>query len=583
MTRRETSAHGLLRSSSVWRWLVARQFGLTQQMLVFIILPLAAVLIAVPITSLAWHAQLMRALVGERDERAARAASAAITEQLLHRAASVRGLALHVADAATPEQTLAEYAYLLPNFEGGLALVTAEGDVLASSTPSVAWQSRPVAELLDRSVGQREPQFSEAFLDPATGEHLLMVAATVDDRRFAVGAFAPASLARRTVLETLVAGDQAFVVIVDPNLLVLYQTGQPPSETQIALHPGVAEALGGESGATYRAVESSEHVVAYSPVMPVGWALVLEEPWEAVESPLVRGTQLAPLVLIPVFVFALVVIGFGLWQVVQPLRVLERQAREFGWGQAKALEQPVGGVAEIRHLQAELRRMAQRLAESQHNLRAFLGDLTAGQEDERRRLARELHDGTVQSLVALNQRVHLVQIAVSEVAPRAVQPLAEVREMTATLIEEVRRVIRALRPIYLEDLGLLPAIEMLVRDLGQQTGVRAMFSAERPARRLPPAQEITIYRIVQEALNNAARYAQARVVTVSVAFTASESVFRVEDDGQGFDAPERVSDLAAAGHYGLMGMQERADLIGAQLTIRSAPDVGTTVELRVPL
>lgn len=583
MTAHEASPPPPMRPVSWWHRPGLWQSGLTLQLFVFIILPLTALLIAIPIASLTLHARLMRVLVGERDERAARAASAAITEQLNHRAASVRGLALHAAETASPEQTLADYAYLLPDFVGGLALVTTDGEVLASSSSSDVWRSRPVLELLTRSAGQPEPQFSNVFLDPATGERLLMVAVEGHDGLLAVGAFAPASLARRTALETLVTGDQAFAVIIDSDLQVLYQSNRPPSEPQITLHPGVAEALRGESGSTYRTVANSEHVIAYSPVTPLGWALVLEEPWEEVESPLLRGTQAAPLVLIPVFLFALVAIGFGVRQIVQPLRALERQAREFGWGRPEALGKPVGGIAEIQHLQAEIRYMAQRLAEAHQNLRGYLSDLTAGQEDERRRLARELHDGMVQSLVVLNQRVQLAQLAVREAAPPAAQPLAEVREMTAALIDEVRRVIRALRPIYLEDLGLLPAIEMLVRDLGKTPGVGALFTTDGPARRFPPGHEITIYRIVQEALNNAAHYAEARMIRVSVAFTPAECIIRMEDDGKGFAMPKRVSDLAAAGHYGLIGMQERAELIGAQLTMRSAPGAGTTVELRVPL
>lgn len=579
MTRREAAP---LPSGSWWRRLGVWQSGLTQQLLIFIILPLTAVLVAVPIASLTVHAQLMRGLVGERDERAARAASAAITEQITHRAAAVRGLALHAAEARAREQTLTDYAYLFPDFAGGLALLDAEGRVFASSLPSDVWRSRPVAELRAQTVGQPEPRFSEAFLDPATGEWLLMVAAQGRDGLLAVGAFAPASLARRTVLETLVGDDQAFVAIVDPNRQVLYQAGRPPSEAQIAAHPGVVEALRGESGATYRTVETGEHVIAYSPVAPFGWALIVEEPWEEVESPLLRGTQLAPLVLIPVFLFTLVAIGFGLRQVIQPLRALERQAREFGWGRPEALEQPVGGIAEIQHLQAELKHMAQRLEEARQRRRRYLGDLTAGQEDERRRLARELHDGTVQSLVALNQRVQLAQLVVNQAAPHAAAPLAEMRAMTAALIEEVRRVIRALRPIYLEDLGLLPALEMLVREVEQQSGIRTTFTTDGPAHRFPPAHEITIYRIVQEALTNAVRYAEAHVIRVAVVFTATKCLFRVDDDGKGFVAPERVSDLAASDHYGLVGMQERAELIGAQLTLQSAPGAGTTVELRVP-
>ena len=88
---------------------------------------------------------------------------------------------------------------------------------------------------------------------------------------------------------------------------------------------------------------------------------------------------------------------------------------------------------------------------------------------------------------------------------------------------------------------------------------------------------------MQEALNNIARYASARSVDISAAFNATEFIVGVQDDGQGFAAPERVSDLVTSGHYGLMGMQERAELIGAHLTIRSSPGTGTRVELCMPM
>jgi signal transduction histidine kinase len=370
---------------------------------------------------------------------------------------------------------------------------------------------------------------------------------------------------------------------VDDQHHLLYQTGTPRPESDLTQHPGVANALRGESGTTYLIVGGSEHVVAYTPIQPAGLALVIEEPWEAVDNPLLRRTLAAPLILIPVLLFALVALWFGIRQIVQPLQALERKAAELGWGRFDVIEQPVGGIAEIRHLQAELIRMAQKVKSAQQNLRSYVTAITTGQEDERRRLARGLHDGAVQSLIALDQRVQLTQLTAKRAAPDAADRLAEIRHMIAALIEDVRRVVRALRPIYLEDLGLLPALEMLTHDLEKSAGLRATFTSDGAAARLTPEREIAAYRCAQEALSNVARHAEARTVHVSATFGAGEFVLRVQDDGKGFSAPERVSDLAAAGHYGLMGMQERAELIGGRLSIQSAPGSGTTVELRVPL
>lgn len=559
--------------------------GLLLQLFLFIVLPLTALLVAIPLGSLTLHARAMRDLVGERDSRAVRAAAESITEQLNHRAAAVRGLALRVAVSSSPEGVLADYDFLLPDFEGGLALFATDGTVLAASNAPEAWRDRPIAELLPQMAGQAEPQFSPAFTDPASGQVAILVASAQQNGPIAVGTFFPASLGRRALAGIVrsAPNDQTSAWLVDNQRQLLYQTGTPRPETDLTQHPGVANALRGESGTTYLTVGGSEHVIAFSPVSPVGWVLVIEEPWEAVDNPLLRQTLAAPLILIPALLFALIAIWFGIRQIIQPLQALERKAAELGWGYFDVIEQPVGGIAEIRHLQAELIRMTQKVKAAQQGLRGYLNTLTAGQEDERRRLARELHDGTVQALVALDQRAQLAQMTVKDGPPQAAEQLAEVRRMTASLIEEVRRVIRALRPLYLEDLGLLPALEMLTRDLEQTSGARVTFATSGPPRRLPPGHEIAIFRIMQEALNNVARYASAQSVTVSAAFNATEFTIRVQDDGQGFTAPERVSDLAAAGHYGLMGMQERAELIGARLTLQSAPGGGTTVELRVPL
>ncbi len=585
----------MTRASKIQRPLPAPRWrGLLLQLFLFIVLPLTALLVVIPLGSLTLHARAMRDLVGERDSRAARAAADAITEQLNHRAAAIRSLALRAAASTSPrdaaQHVLADYAFLLSDFEGGLALLAADGTLLASSNPPEAWRERPIAQLLAHMAGQTEPQFSSAFTDAASGQVAILVATAQHGGPAAVGTFFPASLGRRALAGIVhsAASDQISAWLVDDQRHLLYQTGTLRPETDLTQHPGVADALRGESGTTFLAVGGSEHVVAYAPVQPAGLALVLEEPWEAVDNPLLRQTLAAPLILIPALLFALIALWFGIRQIIQPLQALERKAAELGWGRFDAIEQPVGGIGEIRHLQAELVRMAQKVKSAQQNLRSYVTAITTGQEDERRRLARGLHDGPVQALIALDQRVQLTQLAVKKTAPDAADPrldrgLTEIRHMIAALIEDVRRVIRALRPIYLEDLGLLPALEMLTRDLERTAGLRAEFTCDGAASRLTPEHEIAVYRCAQEALSNVARHAAAKMVRVSATFGTGEFTLRVQDDGKGFSAPERVSDLAAAGHYGLMGIQERAELIGGRLTIHSTPGSGTTIELRVPL
>jgi len=554
----------------------------TLQLFFFAVLPLTTLLVLITLGSLTLHGRAMRELVGDRDERAVRAASEAIAEQLSHRAAAIRGLALHAAGTDSYQAVLADYAFLLPDFEGGLALFAPDGTLLAALPSPDHWPAWPVSGFLAPSGVEPEARFSPVF-HSANSPPMMTVAAAAPNGLAAVGAFAPETLARRAVADALASNGQTSIWLLDNRGQLLYQTGAPPHASDIAQHPGVAGALNGQSGTRYVVVQGSEHVVAFSPIPTVGWALVVEEPWEAVDTPLLRRTQAAPLILIPVVLLALVVVGFGLRQIVQPLRLLEQRAAELGWGRFEAIEQPVGGIAEIRNLQAELVRMAQKVRAAQQSLHGYVSAITLGQEDERRRLARGLHDGAVQALIALDQRLQMAQRHAQAAAPEMAARLAEIRQMAASLIEDVRRVIRALRPIYLEDLGLMPAVETLVRDLESTTGVSAAFIAAGQIKRLPPEREIAVYRIAQEVLSNIARHAGAKTAQVSATFEAPHFVLRVQDDGRGFVVPERVADLAASGHYGLMGMQERAELIGARLSIQSAPGAGTVVELRLPL
>ena len=187
----------------------------------------------------------------------------------------------------------------------------------------------------------------------------------------------------------------------------------------------------------------------------------------------------------------------------------------------------------------------------------------------------------MQALIALDQRLQLIARLAQRDPHAALIKLAELRELTATTIDEVRRVIRDLRPIYLEDLGLMPALEMLIQSLRQPDRPELALTVDGEPRRLTPERELAVYRIVQEALNNVIKHARAQQAEVKLSFTAELRV-TISDDGRGFSVPDRVETLTELGHFGLIGLRERAELIGGQLTITSSPR-GTTIDLRLPL
>lgn len=564
--------------------------GLPLQLFVLIVLPLTVLLLAIAFGSLAVHQRAMRAMVGERDERATRAAAAAISEQIDYRQAAIRGLALQAETANDPHHALIDAAFLLPYFEGGLALLTADGTIAAADGPE-DWERRlatvGLAPFLAEGGGLAGP-----VADSAGGGDLMIAGATAGDY-VAVGAFSPSRLTRQALADIFGADEPANAYVVDAEGALVYQTGAPGEGP-----PGASDALLGEngaasgsasgsaSGATYRTVEGEELVVAYSPIQSPGWALVIEEPWREVADPLLRATELAPIVLIPALLIALAALWFGVRQVVQPLQSLERQATALGWGDFTAIEEPVGGINEIRRLQVELIHMARKVSVAQQSLRGYLGAITVGQEEERRRLARELHDETMQALIALNQQIQLAQIPPAEDGAAAEEGaaarLATMQAMVEGMIADLRRLTRDLRPIYLEDLGLIPALDILSRDMSRLGTTVVTFECAGPERRLPAGEELALYRIAQESLRNVLRHAQAGRAEVCLAYEPDEVRLTIQDDGVGFVTPESPGQMAAGGHYGLLGIQERAEAIGARMVMESSPGNGTRIAIHLP-
>ncbi|NOH01875.1 MAG: sensor histidine kinase [Chloroflexi bacterium] len=242
-------------------------------------------------------------------------------------------------------------------------------------------------------------------------------------------------------------------------------------------------------------------------------------------------------------------------------------------------EEPVGGISEIQHLQAELTEMSRKVRAAQDGLHDYIGAITSAQEEERTRLARELHDDTIQAVIALKQRLQLAQKTVKDQAGK--QSLKELETLAEQTIENLRRLTRALRPIYLEDLGLVTALEMLARETSQNNHLAVDFQKTGRERRLSREVELSLYRIAQEALNNTVKHSNASRANLKIAFEDSEIQMEVGDNGDGFAVPNSPTEFAPAGHFGLLGVHERADLIGARLELESALGKGTRLKVRL--
>lgn len=256
---------------------------------------------------------------------------------------------------------------------------------------------------------------------------------------------------------------------------------------------------------------------------------------------------------------------------------LESKAAALAWGDFDGIKEPVGGISEISQLQNELQEMAHKVQSAQEGLRDYIGAITSAQEDERHRLARELHDDTIQAVIALKQRVQLIEKTVKD--KKTHQSLEELESLAEQTIENLRRLTRALRPIYLEDLGLVTALEMLVRETNDNNSFSVNFQKSGQERRLAGEVELVLYRIAQEALNNVIRHAKADNATLHITYEDQEVQLEVSDNGVGFQIPNSPTDFAPSGHFGLLGMHERAELIGARLKIESALGKGTKLKI----
>ena len=554
-----------------------RVAGLHLQLLGLIILPFSLALLAVALAGTRIHQEAMRQLVAERDERSVRAAAAAISEQLHHRAAAVRGLVLHAVETASPETALDESAFLFPDFDGGLAIFDRQGTLLASSVAAEIWNTRPLQPWL-ATLSAGETGFAQPFTE--SGEGMGMVGSS-EGAAVSLGAFSMRSLLRASTLETVAASGETSAYLVDQAGLVLASVGPPPATGTLSESPGIQAGLRGEIGSLYLPAPDGEHVVAFSPVQPTGWALILDEPWQSVISPALQFSQAAPLVLVPGLLITLTALWFGARQVIRPLRRLQQQAEELTNSEYARLAEPVGGIAEIRQLQASLSMMAGRILAARQALQSYIGSITLAQEEERRRLARELHDATIQDLVALDHRVQMLSQALQAGDGVAEAQLDALRGEVNRSIQELRRLTGALRPMYLEDLGLVPALEMLTKESTRDLRVSVSLAVEGNPRRLTPEAELAVFRIVQEALSNVGRHAKASKAVVRLRYESGRVIAEIQDDGHGFDPPGRIGELAARGHYGLLGMHERAQLAGARLSLESGPGRGTlvTVEL----
>lgn len=232
-------------------------------------------------------------------------------------------------------------------------------------------------------------------------------------------------------------------------------------------------------------------------------------------------------------------------------------------------------------LHEEKGRLVTRLVEREHRLAELVDRLIHAQEEERRRLAYEVHDGLAQMTLGVLQQLHTLIDRYRPRAPQSRLALARAVEMATTTVAEARRVIAGLRPPVLDDFGLATSLRLLAASL-QAEGWEVSYEAGCDGPRLPPAVETAVYRIAQELLTNVRKHAGPTRVRISLGCSDAGLVLTIQDWGRGFVSGEQPDAARAGHHIGLASIQDRVGVLGGSWRLESSPGSGTLAEVIVP-
>ena len=435
------------------------------------------------------------------------------------------------------------------------------------------------------------------------------------------GTFRPEAREFEKMLVHLRRGESGFADLVDSTGRIIASTRRERTGGTVECGGALAGLIADRRPFTQRCVEchvargvavpDPKELFTAAPLGSAPWAVIVRQaasealptlgavPWYAVAFGLV--VQLA---LVAIFAWG------AAGSVTRPVAVLTQEAERIAGGELTSPIPPLGGdevgrlgkaldgmrvnlkdliehVAQVNdELEERVDERTHALNEANAQLREreadrsqLLRKVITAQEDERKRIARELHDETTQSLAVLAMGFEAAQDAIrTGRQPR----LDEVKAVAVRTLEDVHRLILDLRPSVLDDLGLLSAIRWYAERQLETRGISFRCEFGELDRRLPPELETALFRMCQETMSNVARHAQATAVLIQVGVEDGEFRIEIEDDGRGFD-PDAVAKREGRRPWGLLGIRERAEILGGTARIDSAPGKGTRVLVRIPL
>jgi signal transduction histidine kinase len=236
----------------------------------------------------------------------------------------------------------------------------------------------------------------------------------------------------------------------------------------------------------------------------------------------------------------------------------------------------------LRHSERHYSELLEQSQHLQEQLRHLSRQLLLAQEEERRRISRELHDEIAQTLTGINVRLAALKTEATVNTKGLQSKISSTQRMVEKSVAIVHRFARELRPTALDDLGLIPALHSFVKNFSKQTRVHVRLTVYAAVEQLDNVRRTVLYRVAQEALTNVARHAHASRVDVRIQKRPGAVCMEIKDDGKSFQV-ERVLHVKKNKRLGLLGMRERVEMVGGRLRVESAPGRGTTVRAEIPL
>ncbi len=544
--------------------------SLRLQLIIWIALPVAVSLLGMSLVEIQGHEKAMTAMVQQQADLVARSLSVLLEAHIDQREAILEKMAGEYRaerEDITPPETV---------FAAGVFIIASSSALTDDKHPP--WLNSEAVVTLAGEVHTKQAPGLATVYDTAQQIWLIVQAVPIATQNN-TGASA---LVGAEPIDALIT--EHTIASLDPALIDELHLTSPSGDILYSQTSGQAPATPVVSEPTHEGHGAARWVTGNASVLSTGWQVIVHKDWRVLVPPVLTFGNAALVIVGIAVVLALLSAYFGLRNIVWPLQRLDQAAGQVGWGNFQAIYQSVGGVAEIEELRRALARMTDQVRQYQRELQSYIGAITVGQEEERRRLARELHDETVQNLIALNQRIEMVERELKRDPQRAATRLSEVRPLVTGTIDALRRQIHALRPLYLEDLGFVAALETLVYESTKYSHVAGHFTVtESVTAHVTPALQISVYRIVQEALQNVIKHAAASKVHIDLHLTSHDLTLRISDNGRGFAVPNHPYYLGQQGHFGLLGMKERAQLHGGTFEVKSQLNQGTTIRVALPL